>query len=171
MVLPVLLALLTPPAEITTLSPEPAPSLTGTSWWNTQVPVKLGGGKVTIVHFWTFGCSNCQANQPVYKAWTEKYRGTNVQIVGIHTPELASERKLRNVATYIRQEKILYPTVFDADSINWTNWRNRFWPAVYIVDKAGKMRYMWEGELRWNGADGDKQVEAKVAQLRAERPK
>ncbi len=42
------------------------------------------------------------------------------------------------------------------------------WPSVYLVDKRGRIRRWWYGELRWRGAEGDKLLEERIEQLLAE---
>ncbi len=146
-----------------------APSIVGDIWWNSPKPLRLGGGKVTILHFWTFGCINCQRNQPIYKRWVSKYKETDVQVLGIHTPETEAEKVPANVEEYLKKQGLEYPSVFDAKAENWKKWNNRYWPSVFLVDKKGRVRYLWEGELNYRGATGDKQIEAKIRELLAEK--
>jgi len=47
----------------------------------------------------------------------------------------------------------------------WGAWGNRYWPCVYLVDKAGKIRHRIEGEL---GGDGVKKATAQIDALLAE---
>jgi len=160
-------ALLT--GNLRTLDGSVVPKLVGNTWWNAPTTPEIGKGKVTILHFWTFACSNCQANQPIYKAWMTKYKGTDVQIVGIHTPEIERERNPDNVARYIKDQGLQYPVLFDPEFKNWDAWKQGYWPAVYLIDRKGRARYLWEGELRWQGATGDLQIERKVAELLKEK--
>ena len=135
-----------------------APALTGESWLN----VANGGtnaapslkGKVTIVHFWTFGCINCRHNLPYYHRWQKAFAAKPLQIIGIHTPETESERDPVNVARKVKELAITYPVLLDSQRVNWNHWQQSVWPAIYLVDKRGQVRYAWEGELEYNGADG-----------------
>jgi thiol-disulfide isomerase/thioredoxin len=141
-----------------------APELVGTSWLNTpkNTPIKLAGrkGKVTVVEFWTFGCINCQRNLPIYARWHKQFADKDVAIIGVHTPETASERVADNVSRRVRELGITYPILLDQQGTNWNRWQQRFWPTVYLIDKKGRVRYRWEGELEYNRAGG----EAKMAQ-------
>src|SRR4051812_36540066 len=76
-----------------------APELQGTEWLNATAPIRLFGrkGKVTIIHFWTFECSNCRANLAAYERLRQKYQPLGIEMVGIHTPELPAERSKVNV--------------------------------------------------------------------------
>ena len=79
-----------------------APELTGDSWLNVPKGTKLSlasrKGKVTIVHFWTFGCINCKRNLAAYDRWWKRFADKGVVVIGVHTPETAAERDPANVA-------------------------------------------------------------------------
>ncbi len=142
-----------------------APALVGTSWLNTEgnKPITLASrkGKVTIVEFWTFGCSNCQANLPAYASWYQRFKPQGVEIIGVHTPETSSERDPKNVAAFLKKRDISYPVLIDGDSKNWQNWNQQYWPTIYLIDKTGKIRYQWIGELQ----TGEKQMTELIKQL------
>ncbi len=142
-----------------------APELVGTSWLNTQgnKPITLESrkGKVTIVEFWTFACSNCQANLPAYASWYQRFNRQGVELIGVHTPELAQERDPKNVAAFIKKNNIAYPVLIDGENKNWQRWNQQYWPTVYLIDKQGKIRYQWVGELQ----GGDKKMTELIADL------
>ena len=73
-------------------------------------------GQVTIVHFWTYGCYNCQNNLPAYARWHKQFAGRDVVVVGIHTPETSSERASSNVVKHVKEFKIEYPVLFHCKS-------------------------------------------------------
>ncbi len=139
-----------------------APELVGKQWFNTGgKPLTLASrqGKVTIVEFWTFGCFNCRNNLPAYARWQKKFAAQGVQIIGVHTPETDSERDPRNVEKFLRDENITYPIITDAAYQNWNRWHQQYWPTVYLVDKAGRVRYRYIGELRNNEAQVTQYIE------------
>lgn len=142
-----------------------APELVGGPWLNTpgNVPISLASrrGKVTIVHFWTYGCFNCQNNLPAYARWHKQFAGRDVVTVGVHTPETSSERVDANVVRHVKDFKIEYPVLFDQSGTNWGRWQQRYWPTVYLIDRKGKVRFRWIGELNHRG----KQGEARMSQL------
>lgn len=138
-------------------------------WINTpeNKPLKLESrkGKVTIVHFWTFGCINCKRNLPVYTRWQKKYSKKDVVIIGVHTPETDDEKDPANVAKEVKRLKITYPVVIDGKNENWKNWQQNFWPTVYIIDKKGFVRAYWVGELDWEHAGGEAIMARKIDAL------
>jgi peroxiredoxin len=152
-------------------SAQRAPELVGSTWLNTEGrALKLAElrGKVTIVHFWTFACSNCKANLAAYSRWHDKYAKQGVTVIGVHTPETESERVEANVRDRVEKYGIKYPVLIDGEGRNWNAWKLRYWPTVFLVDKKGKIRGVWEGELEWQGAGGEAKMAAAIEQLLAE---
>ncbi len=150
-----------------------APELVGGPWLNTPNggPITLASrrGKVTVVEFWTFGCSNCRANLPAYAKWHQQFQNKGVEIIGVHTPEFDSEKNVENVKAQLQKLKIDYPVLIDNQNKNWRNWNQHYWPTVYLVDKAGNVRAKWEGELEYNGAGGTARLTKQINQLLAEK--
>lgn len=144
-----------------------ARELVGKGWLNTDKPLTLSGrkGKVTMVEFWTFACSNCQANLPTYERWQSRFSPRGFTIIGIHTPELPEEYKTEAVKKFVREHGITYPVLLDSDYANWSRWNQEYWPAIYLIDKKGAIREKWVGEL---GRSGAEKVEAKIEQLLGE---
>jgi thiol-disulfide isomerase/thioredoxin len=122
-------------------------------------------GQVYVLHFWTFGCINCQHNQPAYAKWQKKYVEDPLMIIGIHTPETQDERDRQRVIEEIGKQSITYPVVLDNQTLNWTRWKQRWWPTVYLIDKRGHVRYYWRGELEWENAGGTRIMEEYIDQL------
>ena len=149
-----------------------APELRGVTQWVNSEPLSMAKlrGKVVLVHFWTNGCYNCVNNYPHYKAWLERYRGKDVVILGIHTPETPGERDVERIKATGGRPKLKFPIAVDNDASNWSAWNNRMWPTVYVVDKRGRVRYGWEGELSYKGATGEETVRKLVDELLRERP-
>lgn len=149
-----------------------APRLTGSDakWINTS-PIDLSArkGKVTVVEFWTFGCINCKHNLPIYARLDRRFRERGVAIIGVHTPETASEKIDANVKAAVRRQGIEYPVVIDTDSLNWNRWGVEAWPTVFLIDKKGKIRGKWEGELNWEGKDGEAEVASQIERLLGEK--
>ena len=150
----------------------PAPALRGVTTWLNSEPLTLDDlrGKVIVVHFYTFGCINCVRNLPHYNAWRQRFDPTRVALIGIHTPETETERDVERVRQKAAEAGIAYPVAVDNDRANWDAWANNVWPAVYLIDKQGFVRYWWYGELAWQSAPGEKWMRSKIAELLAEQP-
>ena len=137
---------------------QPAPELVGGLWLNTPksrpVPLATRRGKVTVVHFWTFGCINCRHNLPIYARWHRQLAGKDVAIIGVHTPETEPERETINVTRATQQLAVEYPVLIDDQGLNWSRWHQQYWPAVYLIDKQGRIRYRWVGEMNYGKTAG-----------------
>ncbi len=144
-----------------------APELVGKNWINAPTPLTLKSrhGKVTMIEFWTFACSNCQANLPTYERWQKEFSPEGFTIIGVHTPELPEEYKAESVKQFASQHGITYPILLDNDYANWSRWKQEYWPAIYLIDKKGMVRDIWLGEL---GSTGAAKVEAKIVALMRE---
>lgn len=149
------------------------PELQGSVWLNTpdKAPIKLASrkGKVTIVHFWTFGCINCKRNLPAYNRWQKQFEKQGVVIIGVHTPETEYERSLSNVETHLKKLDVTYPVLIDSEGINWQRWGQQIWPTVYLLDKWGRVRYRWIGELEYNNAGGEAKTTQYIQELLKEK--
>jgi peroxiredoxin len=146
-----------------------APEFTEVTDWINSKPLKLADqrGKVTVVHFWTNGCINCVHNYPHYRAWTAKYgERKDLVLVGIHTPEFAAEKDVARIRDRAAKNGLAFPIAVDNAAANWKAWGNRYWPSIYLVDKAGIIRHRWEGEL---GDDGFRKVTGQIEELLAEK--
>ena len=125
-----------------------APALRpGGRWFNTR-PLTLRSlrGRVVLVDFWTYSCINCLRTLPHVKAWDAAYRSRGLTIIGVHTPEFAFERDAGNVEAAVKRLGIGYPVVQDNGFGTWTAYANRYWPAKYLIDRAGHVRFVHFGE-------------------------
>jgi thiol-disulfide isomerase/thioredoxin len=128
-----------------------APEISGQTWLNSE-PLMLAGlkGKVVLLEFWTYGCVNCRNVEPYIKAWHQKYANQGLVVIGVHAPEFSYERAIANVERYVRERAIQYPVAIDNDFDTWKRYQNRYWPAMYLIDKQGIIRYVSVGEGRYN---------------------
>jgi cytochrome c biogenesis protein CcdA/thiol-disulfide isomerase/thioredoxin len=132
-----------------------APDLRGiAAWRNTPdgKPVTLNSlrGKVVLVDFWAYSCINCQRAIPHVVGWYRAYHDSGFEVIGVHTPEYAFERVTGNVANGAADLGITYPVALDNGYSTWTNYRNRYWPAEYLIDASGMVRHIKFGEGDYN---------------------
>jgi thiol-disulfide isomerase/thioredoxin len=99
-----------------------------------------------MVEFWTYGCINCRNVLPALKSMHHDYKDRGLVILGVHSPEFNHERNLANVRRAVKDLGVTYPVVIDNDFANWRRYRNRYWPALYLVDKRGVIRHTQIGE-------------------------
>ncbi len=128
-----------------------APEFTDTErWFNTpgEKPLSLTSlrGRVVLVDFWTYTCINCIRTLPYLKAWDAAYRRDGLTIVGVETPEFSFEHNANNVEDAIQQFGIHYPVAQDNEMGTWNAYGNEYWPADYLIDATGQVRYATFGE-------------------------
>jgi thiol-disulfide isomerase/thioredoxin len=103
-------------------------------------------GQVVLVDFWTYSCVNWLRTLPYLRAWDERYRDRGLVVVGVHAPEFGFERDLDNVRRAAGELGVGYPVVIDNDFAIWRSFDNRYWPATYLVDRDGTVRFHHFGE-------------------------
>lgn len=128
-----------------------APELVGLERWfntpgNQPLTLRQLRGHVVLVDFWTYSCINCIRTLPYLKAWDARYRAKGLTIIGIHTPEFAFEHEASNVQAAIGQDGIHYPVAQDNDYRTWNAYQNQAWPAEYLIDAQGRVRFVDFGE-------------------------
>ncbi|MFK3851880.1 cytochrome c biogenesis protein DipZ [Agrobacterium pusense] len=125
-----------------------APSLDGAVEWLNSPPLAREDlrGKVVLIDFWTYSCINCIRTLPYVRAWAKKYRDQGLVVIGVHAPEFAFEKKIDNVRQAVAGFKIEYPVAIDNDYRIWHAFDNSYWPAHYLIDAKGQIRYHHFGE-------------------------
>jgi cytochrome c biogenesis protein CcdA/thiol-disulfide isomerase/thioredoxin len=135
-------------------------------WFNTpgDRPLSLRQlrGRVVLIDFWTYTCINCIRTLPYVTAWDRRYRDKGLTVIGVHTPEFPFEREAGNVADAIDQNGIEYPVVQDNEYGTWEAWGNQYWPAKYLIDTKGRVRFAHFGEGEYG------KTEAAIRELLAE---
>ena len=122
--------------------------LDGANGWINTPPLLPGdlAGKVVVYDFWTYSCVNCVRTLPYLRAWHERYTRDGVVIVGVHSPEFDFEHVRANVEAAVRRLGVTWPVAVDNDKTIWDTFRNAYWPAKYVADREGKIRYNHIGE-------------------------
>ena len=125
-----------------------APEFKGIRAWINSEPLTVEElrGKVVLVDFWTYTCVNCIRTFPYLREWNAKYADDGLVIVGVHSPEFDFEKDYSNVLQATKDNGITWPVAQDNDFKTWENYSNRFWPAKYLIDKDGVVRYTHFGE-------------------------
>lgn len=125
-----------------------APTFAGATGWLNSRPLtsKSLRGKVVLVDFWTYSCVNCLRSLPYVRAWNDRYAKDGLVVVGVHSPEFAFERDPGNVQKAAADLKVTYPIALDNDFTIWKAFHNQYWPAHYLIDARGRLRYHHFGE-------------------------
>lgn len=140
------------------------PSLAGGVEWLNSEPLTPAGlrGKVVLVDFWTYTCVNWLRTLPYVRAWNDKYKSDGFVVIGVHTPEFGFEHDIDNVRREIRVMDVTYPVVTDNNYAIWNAFGNEYWPAEYLIDANGAIRYHHFGEGAY--ADTEREIQRLLAE-------
>lgn len=125
-----------------------APALEGGEWIQ-HGPVDLRalrGQSAALIDFWDYTCVNCIRTLPYVAQWHRRYAPCGLAVIGVHAPEFGFARERANVRAAIERFGLDYPIVLDNDYAIWRAYSNRCWPAKYLVDAQGRLRYYHFGE-------------------------
>jgi thiol-disulfide isomerase/thioredoxin len=129
-----------------------------TKWLNTPDGRALDlaqlRGKVVLIDFWTYSCINCLRSLPHVEAWYSRYHSAGLEVIGVHTPEFDFEHVASNVTAAISRLGVKYPVAMDNDYGTWNAWGNESWPAEYLIDANGNVRYESVGESDYGITEG-----------------
>jgi len=152
----------------TTPIPSPLAALDAETQWIGSEPLTAAGlrGTVVAVQFGTYSCINWIRTLPYVRAWVRAYRDRGLVVVGAQTPEFGFEHEIGGVRRALGAMGVRYPAVLDNAYAIWSAFENRYWPALYVVDGEGSVRYHHFGEGAYEesetiirallGVDGDK---------------
>jgi len=158
--------------EVLPMTPVPArlpvegefPSLGGATAWLNSPPLTSDGlrGKVVLADIWTYTCINWLRTLPWVRAWAARYKDKGLVVIGVHSPEFPFEKDLENVRRSAKAMRVDYPIAVDSDMAIWRAFHNNYWPALYLIDAKGKIRYHQFGEGEYE------RTERAIQQLLAE---
>lgn len=66
--------------------------------------------------------------------------------MGVHTPEFAFEKDIEKVRDAAQENDLDWLIVQDNDYSTWRSFNNRYWPAKYMIDPNGVLRFRHFGE-------------------------
>jgi len=161
------------------------PDLDGAVAWLNSPPLSHESlrGKVVLVNFWTYSCTNSLREMPYMKAWAAKYKDAGLIVIGVHAPEFGFEKERENVQNAVRDLNVIYPVAIDSNHRIWDAFKNEYWPADYLIDGNGGIQYHHFGEgdygeservirelLKANGATGLDQSTIRISADGVEAP-
>jgi hypothetical protein len=121
----------------------PAPKISGL-WLN--VTLSSLRGRTLLLEFWDYTRMSCVRVLPYLKAWRARYHELGLTIIGVHTPEFSFAKNPDAVAYAVNEFGIDYPVLLDSHRDVWLAFENKGWPAIYLIDKDGHVRYRHHGE-------------------------
>jgi thiol-disulfide isomerase/thioredoxin len=99
-----------------------------------------------LYDIWTYSCINCVRTLPYVRAWYDRYKADGLVVVGVHSPEFDFEKVHSNVTSAVKRLDVTWPVALDDDMTIWKAFNNQYWPADYVADRSGHIRYAHFGE-------------------------
>jgi hypothetical protein len=104
-------------------------------------------GRPILVEFFDSARVNSHRTLPYMRAWHQRYAEPGLlRVIGVHTPAYSFGRDPEIAVAAIERMDIPYAVVLDPDFAVWRDYGNRGWPARYLFDRRGVLRYVHWGE-------------------------
>jgi hypothetical protein len=120
----------------------------GLEWLNVatlRMQTELGRHAV-LLEFWDFARINSLRTLPYVKAWHERYADLGLRVVGVHSPGYSFGRDGHQVARAVERLGVEYAIALDPHFEVWRIYGNKGWPARYLFDRSGWLRFVHYGE-------------------------
>jgi hypothetical protein len=104
------------------------------------------GRHAVLIEFWDYARINSLRTQPYLKAWHERYAELGLRVIGVHTPGYSFGREREHVERAVARLGIEYPVALDPQFEVWRLYGNEGWPARYLFDSSGWLRFVHYGE-------------------------
>src|SRR3954464_810494 len=114
---------------------------------------QLIGRSAVLVEFWDFARINSLRTLPYLRAWHERYADSGLAILGVHSPGYTFGRDRGVVERAVARLEVPYPVALDPDFQVWQAYAVRGWPARYLFDRRGLLRWFHFGEGDYEGTE------------------
>ena len=140
----------------------PAPEFPPAGVWLNATSMSLSRlrkRKVVVIAFVNPTSINSIRVLPTLKAWFDRYALSSVMVIGVLTPDLNFHREPVWAKNLLKRYGIEYPVILDTDRRIWKAYGNEGWPALYLVDRKGRIVFDRLGE----GGDREFEKELRLA--------
>jgi hypothetical protein len=127
-----------------------APELVGVDpWLNTPdgEPLRLAAlrDRVVLLEFLDLRVRELPAHPPIPAS---NSRSLPARLHGRRRPQsrVRIRGSVQNAERAVRQHRLEYPVGLDNDYVAWNAYGNRYWPTMYLIDRASQIRYTQIGE-------------------------
>jgi hypothetical protein len=104
------------------------------------------GRHAVLLEFWDFARINSLRTLPYVKAWHERYSPLGLRVIGVHSPGYSFGRAREPVEKAVERLEIPYAVLLDPRFEVWQLYGNKGWPARYLFDRSGWLRFVHYGE-------------------------
>ena len=104
-------------------------------------------GKVVLVNFWATWCEPCITEMPSLQRLREQLMASGFEVLTVNY----QEGPVR-ISSFVQKMNLTLPVVRDTDGSVARVWSARVFPASYLVDRNGDVRYSLSGGADWTDA-------------------
>jgi len=138
-----------------------APEIEWLSQWRNSDEITMESliWNVVLVKFWTSSCINCIRSHEWTNKLLEIFSEEDFEILSFHSPEFSYEKNIEEVEKSISLYDIKYRVAQDNDYMMFRAYKNRYWPAYFLIDREGIVRYEFFGDK------SDQEIKKKITEL------
>jgi hypothetical protein len=104
-------------------------------------------GRPILVEFFDSARINSHRTLPYMREWHTRYEQAGLlRMIGVHSPAFSFGRDPEVALHAVEAMDIPYAVVLDPDFAVWREYGNRGWPARYLFDRRGVLRFVHWGE-------------------------
>lgn len=141
---PALAAEPVPPAGLIALDGRPAPELRLNDMDGKATDLAQLKGRWVLVHFWAGWCGPCRREMPTLAAMQQTLPAGRLTLLLVNTAETDDE-----VFAFLASVNMDLAPLMDRDGLATRRWQPRGLPSTFIVDPAGRLRYLALGGRDW----------------------
>lgn len=118
----------------------------GVEWLNTNRPLSVRdlAGRIVLLSFQTFACSNCIRLAPEVRHLQDNH--PDLVVIEVHSPGFESGAVAGNLREAVRRAGVRGPIVVDPDRRLWRAFGVRDWPTLILIDPEGNIVGKTTGE-------------------------
>lgn len=136
------------PRGLIALDGRPAPPLALPDLDGEPYDLELAQGSWAFVHFWASWCGPCRREMPAIARMSERPETRALALVLVNTAESED-----TAFTFLAAVAPELTTLLDVDGRTTESWSPRGLPATFLVDPAGRLRYLALGGRPWDAPE------------------
>ncbi len=135
--------------EFRKLEPMPTPVLEAVDINGSKQDLASYKGRIVLVNFWASWCPPCRKEIPSMQRLTQKLVGKPFAILAVDSGETGEEAE-----TFLKGRQLQFSILLDSEGEIAKRWKVFVMPTSFLVDKKGRVRYVFPGGTEWDQGDG-----------------
>lgn len=123
---------------------KPAPEIETEGVDGVKFKLSDSRGKICVLNFWASWCGPCMQMVPLERALVDRMQGRPFSIIGVN-----GDPSLANAKSAMQRENMHWPSFWNGsngpDGPVSSAWNVHGWPAIFVLDTNGIIRFKMEG--------------------------